>query len=84
MLNFPREWKNVTHESAMTGLIPAPPRPEREVQTFRYVKHQDVINYLRVGWHIASADLGSYHGQWAVLCVWLCECRCVEPKSPAA
>jgi hypothetical protein len=33
---------------------------------FRYVQHQFVLDYLRCGWHIASADLG-YHAQFAVL-----------------
>ena len=48
---------------------------------FRYVQHQFVLDYLRCGWHIASADLG-YHAQFAVLMQWLCDCRCVEPSRP--
>jgi hypothetical protein len=45
---------------------------------FRYVRRHLVLDYLRCGWHIASADLG-HHSQWAVLMCWVCDCRCAEP-----
>lgn len=47
--------------------------------TYRYVIHERVLDYLRLGWAVA-ADLGPTHGQWSVLMIWLCDCRCVEPS----
>jgi hypothetical protein len=49
-------------------------------RVFRYVRHPDVIDYLRLGWHIAEADLGR-HSEWAILMEWLCQCNMVEPCS---
>lgn len=48
-------------------------------RTFRFVRHERVIMYLQLGWHIAQADLG-HHSQWAILMQWLCPCRMVEPR----
>lgn len=45
---------------------------------FRYVPHDRVLDYFRLGWCWA-ADLGSYHGQFATLLCWPCACREVEP-----
>lgn len=43
-------------------------------RTFRYVTHENVLDYLRCGWHIATTDLG-HHSFYSVLMVWLCSCR---------
>jgi hypothetical protein len=45
---------------------------------FRFVTWDRLADYERLGW-LPVADLGHYHGQWSVLCEWLCDCRCVEP-----
>lgn len=45
---------------------------------YRYVIHERVTDYLRLGWAIA-ADLGPVHGHWSLLMCWPCECKCVEP-----
>jgi hypothetical protein len=47
--------------------------------TFRYVRHAEVMDYLRLGWHIAVPDLGPPHNQWSVMMSWLCGCERVEP-----
>jgi hypothetical protein len=51
--------------------------PER---IFRYATHERVLDYLLLGWHIACADLGPPHGQYAVLLEWLCACPRAEPR----
>jgi hypothetical protein len=44
----------------------------------RYVNHDRVEDYLRLGWmHVA--DLLLPHSIWAVLMGWPCQCRLVEP-----
>lgn len=45
---------------------------------FRFVAHERVLDYLMVGWHIATVDLG-HHSQYSVLLQWLCPCQMVEP-----
>ncbi len=47
--------------------------------TFRYVLHERVIAYMRVGW-MWCADLGLPHSQYGCLMMWPCKCECVEPK----
>lgn len=47
----------------------------------KFVRHHDAIDHLRLGW-LALPDLdGTSHGQWSVLCVWLCSCPLVQPKT---
>jgi hypothetical protein len=46
--------------------------------TFRYVRHDCVVDYMRLGWAWA-ADLGDYMSEFACLMVWPCSCPVVEP-----
>lgn len=46
---------------------------------YRYVVHERVVEYLKLGWWIACADLGP-HGYYSVLMNWPCSCKMVEPK----
>lgn len=48
--------------------------------TFRYVRHDDVLTYARLGWMIAVADLGPPHNQYSTLMCWPCQCKCREPR----
>jgi len=48
-------------------------------RTFRIVPHHYVLDYARLGWDIAEANIG-YHAEWAVLMEWLCNCPIREPK----
>lgn len=48
------------------------------VQFFRYVRHEDIGDYLVLGWMVAG-DLGPTHGQWSALMQWPCECALAEP-----
>lgn len=43
--------------------------------TGRYVLHENVIDYMRLGW-VWRANI-SY---WAALMIWPCECQMTEPK----
>lgn len=45
----------------------------------RWVKIRDVMDYLALGWIALPTLKGTYHGMWAVHCVWLCDC---EPDYP--
>jgi hypothetical protein len=42
------------------------------------VTHARVLDYLLLGWNIATPDLG-HHSSWAVLMNWLCACKPPEP-----
>lgn len=46
---------------------------------FRYVRHQDIDHYHKLGWMVV-ADLGAPHSQYSVL-AW--HCGCVEKPAPA-
>lgn len=47
----------------------------------RWVRHEDVLAYLRLGWAIVPETLaGTHHGCWSVHLAWVCGCKCVEPK----
>ena len=45
----------------------------------RWVTFDRVLDYLRLGWLALPTLEGTGHGLWAVHCVWLCQCRAVEP-----
>jgi hypothetical protein len=40
---------------------------------FRYIRRADLSDALRAGW-LVVADLGPVHGEYSVLCEWLCDC----------
>jgi hypothetical protein len=46
----------------------------------RYVPHEYAEDYCRLGWCVADALDGTRHGDYRVLCAWLCECNLLEPK----
>ena len=43
----------------------------------RYVRHADVLDYARLGWHLADTFGDICHGEYGVLMIWLCACPCV-------
>jgi hypothetical protein len=45
----------------------------------RFVLHDRVPDYLRLGWLALSSLEGTHHGFWSVHCAWLCGCKPVEP-----
>jgi hypothetical protein len=47
----------------------------------RYVPHARAEDYCRVGWCISDAFEGTPHAPYSVFCVWLCECKPVEPPA---
>jgi hypothetical protein len=47
----------------------------------RYVPHEHIEDYCRLGWCICNALDGTPHAAYCVLCVWLCAC---EPREPLA
>ncbi len=49
---------------------------------YRMVRIPDVEPFLQLGW-MPTADLdGTNHGEWSVLCVWVCPtCDPVEPHA---
>lgn len=52
---------------------------------YRYVRHSEVEDFIRLGWLPTNALEGTSHGQWSVLCRWICPaCVPVEPKREAA
>jgi hypothetical protein len=42
-------------------------------QYFRYVRHENIADYERLGW-LVVAELHPPHGQYSVLMQWLCDC----------
>jgi hypothetical protein len=52
-----------------------------EAATFRYVNHDRVFDYARLGWCLADLFGGCYHGEFSVLMVWICKCPLAEPTS---
>lgn len=47
---------------------------------FRFVRHADVLVYLKCGWVARPALNGTHHGEWSVLMEWLCDCELKQPK----
>lgn len=47
---------------------------------FRYVRHSDAETYCQLGWSPIDALEGTHHGDYAVLMMWLCECKAAEPR----
>jgi hypothetical protein len=45
----------------------------------KFVAIAAVPDHLRLGWMAAQALRGTYHGQYSVHMVWLCECKPLEP-----
>jgi hypothetical protein len=50
-------------------------------QTFHFVRIPDVELFLQLGWVATNALEGTQHGQWSVLCRWLCNCPIIQPKT---
>ncbi len=46
---------------------------------FRFVIFERIDDYLRLGWVISVADLHAPHGNYAMLMMWPCQCKLVEP-----
>jgi hypothetical protein len=46
----------------------------------RFVLHHLVPDYLRLGWLALPSLEGTHHGHWSTHCVWLCNCKFIEPK----
>ena len=46
----------------------------------RWVLHRYVDDYLRLGWMALPTLVGTHHGAWSTHCVWLCDCKLIEPK----
>jgi hypothetical protein len=49
----------------------------------RWVIHERVPDYLRLGWMAMPSLEGAHHGYWSAHCIWLCECKLVEPRKLA-
>lgn len=47
---------------------------------YRYVTHDRVDDYMRLGW-LWCAPLGRPHGEWSCLMRWLCSCDAKEPRA---
>lgn len=47
----------------------------------RLVRHEDALDFCRVGWLPLPSLDGTCHGQWSVHLAWLCECPIVQPKT---
>ena len=47
---------------------------------FRYVLHEHVADYLRLGWMLCP-PLGPPHEYYSALLCWMCACKCVEPTN---
>ncbi|MEY9676055.1 hypothetical protein ABIE93_005989 [Bradyrhizobium elkanii] len=45
----------------------------------RFVLHDRVPDYLRLGWLALSSLEGTHHGFWSAHCIWLCSCKAAEP-----
>jgi hypothetical protein len=49
-------------------------------QWVRYVPHDLVEDYCRLGWCVSDAFEGTPHGAYSAICAWLCACEPVEPQ----
>lgn len=48
--------------------------------TLRYVIHEHVLDYARLGWSISDTFADVCHGRYSVLMIWLCTCTPIEPR----
>ena len=46
----------------------------------RWVIHDQVPDYVRLGWIALPTLEGTNHGIYSTHCVWLCECPLPEPE----
>jgi hypothetical protein len=49
-------------------------------QWVRYVPHELVEDYCRLGWCVTDAFDGTPHAAYSAICAWLCQCKPVEPR----
>jgi hypothetical protein len=45
----------------------------------RFVRFGRAVDYLRLGWMVTTSLADCYHGDYAVLMEWPCQCPVVEP-----
>jgi hypothetical protein len=50
-----------------------------EGMIFRYVVHERVEEYMKLGWWIVQTNM-QHHGYYSVLMNWPCNCKMVEPR----
>jgi hypothetical protein len=46
---------------------------------FCYARHGELADFLALGWSPTASLGGTYHGDFGVLVVWLCDCPPVLP-----
>ena len=46
---------------------------------YRYVPYDRVVDYLDIGWMVASCREHAHMDVYRVILCWPCECRLVEP-----
>ncbi|WBU27630.1 hypothetical protein OOZ54_13250 [Rhodopseudomonas palustris] len=51
----------------------------KAISFHRWVRIEDVPDYLLLGWIALPTLQGTPHGEWSVHCAWLCSCPMVEP-----
>lgn len=49
------------------------------VRTFHYARMECLEDWLRLGWVARAGLAGTHHGEWSMLCEWLCECPLRRP-----
>lgn len=50
----------------------------------RFVRHNQAEDYLRLGWIPLPTLINTPHAEYSVHMAWLCSCKAVEPRMPAA
>jgi hypothetical protein len=45
----------------------------------RFVRHEQAMDYVLLGWLPLPSLNGTHHGQWAVHLTWICGCSPVTP-----
>ena len=50
------------------------------MRTFHLVRIPDVHLWLLCGWIAHPSLEGTGHGEWSVLCEWLCDCKMARPR----
>ena len=51
-------------------------------RTFRYIPISKLHAALAMGWYTTPALIDTHHGEYSVLCEWLCDCEIPALSAP--
>lgn len=47
---------------------------------FHWVRHNELSDWLALGWIVAKPNAAMHHHDYSFFCEWLCDCKMPRPQ----